>query len=107
MVPAEREFTIPLEGDSEIRIRAWRDGYGITDFSVQLVTFIGDDYRGVVRYDCEHGRPHRDTLDWEGKTIRKTWMRSGITYNVAMSEAIADLKTNQKRYIEDFKRGNV
>lgn len=105
MVPAEREFTIVLDDESEIRVRVWRDGYGITDFSVQLVTIIDDEYKGVVRYDCGHGRPHRDTLNWEGETIHKTWMRAGITYNVAMNEAIADLKTNRKRYLEDYKRG--
>lgn len=77
MVPAEREFTKDLEAGTEMRVRIWRDGYGITDFSAQLVTLIGDDYKGVVRYDCEHGRPHRDTLGWDGETIHKTWMRSG------------------------------
>jgi hypothetical protein len=56
-----------------------------------------------VRYDCHLG-PHRDTLDWNGETISKQWMSTGISYDRALQDAIHDLKENWERYRDDFLR---
>lgn len=84
------EHPLPI-GDKgeEIRVRVWYVNHEIVDFSVQLVTLVGGEFRLVARYGCSHGSaPRRDILDWNGSTVRKTPMRPGISFNEAFDEAI-------------------
>lgn len=93
-----------MDGD-EIRVRVRYEGRHVVDFSIQLVALVNQTYRPVARYDCSHGSaPHRDILDWDGHTIRKTPMRESISYNEAFDEALDELMENWPRYIHDFLR---
>ena len=95
---------IPLgpSGDG-IRVRIVTEGRTVLDFTVQYEAYIEGEYRPVVRYDCHLG-PHRDTLDWSGRTIHKHWMPKGISYNQALDDATADIEANWERYRDDFLR---
>jgi hypothetical protein len=86
-------------------MRVWftTEGWPVLDFTVQYEAYIEGQHRPVVRYDCHNG-PHRDLLDWAGNTIDKRFMRTGIIYNQALNEAIADIVTNWERYRDDFLR---
>lgn len=80
------------------------EGSVVTEFVVKLEAFIDDEYREVVRYDSAHGRPHRDTLNWFGRTIHKRWNPVGTTNNQALTRAIDDITKNWEQYIESFVR---
>ena len=45
-----------------IRINLIKEGGRIVDFQVVYYTVIGGKNHQVVRYDCCHGYPHRDSL---------------------------------------------
>ncbi|MCA9880764.1 MAG: hypothetical protein KC442_23365 [Thermomicrobiales bacterium] len=77
----------------------------MVDFSVQLVAVIDGALHSVARYDCSHGQPpHRDVLNWDGSTARKSSMRPGISNNQALNEAVDDFLDNWKRYVRDYLR---
>lgn len=99
------DYAITREGESDvIRVRFVRQAKTVVDFVVQLEAYIDGEYRRVVRYDGSHGRPHRDILDWEGRTIEKRWAPAGTTYSRALTEAIRDLVSNSDRYIAEYLR---
>lgn len=80
------------------------DGSTVMAFVVKLEAHIDGVYREVLRFDSAHGRSHRDTLDWLGKTVRKRWSPVGTTNNEALTDAIADVELHWERYIGDFLR---
>lgn len=97
------EFDIDLKrGGHVIRVRFVRSAKTIGDFVVQLETYAMGHYRPVVRYDGSHGHPHRDLLDWNGKTIAKAWAAPGTSNNQALTDAIDDLHANADRYVTEF-----
>ena len=83
-------------GDSDddwLRVRFARERNIVTRFTVQYEAIIGAETFAVVRWDTAHGFVHRDTLDRDGRVIDKLPVY-GRTYNQAMTEAIADIKTH-------------
>jgi hypothetical protein len=80
------------------------EGSTVTGFVAMLEAHIDGEYREVIRDDGAHGRPHRDTLGWSGRTIRKQRATIGTTNNQALSSAINDITENWERNIEDFLR---
>lgn len=54
-----------LDGDV-MRVRWTHERDTIVAFTVQYEALIEGQYYPVVRYDTAHGRPHRDTLAWNG-----------------------------------------
>ncbi|MFT4041070.1 MAG: hypothetical protein QM692_23010 [Thermomicrobiales bacterium] len=89
----------------ELRVRVDQDGPDYRDFSLQLVAIIEGEYFPVMLYDCSHGAaPHRDVLNWDGTTLRKTPVWSGLSYREAFNHAYDDLAVNWERYVDSFIR---
>jgi hypothetical protein len=90
---SEKEWRIPLVGDSYLAVYVVRLNRRIINFAVVLIE------RGecVTRYDCAHGTPHRDVLGKKSVLIRKE-VCENMTNEEAFEYAIADLKTNCERY---------
>jgi hypothetical protein len=100
-----QEFDIPLEDWGRvIRVRIVREAKTVVDFVAQYEAFIDGRYRPVIRYDGSHGRPHRDTLGWNGETIDKRWAPPGMTYNHALTVAIDDIEAHAEDYLVAFLR---
>ena len=61
---------------------------------------IKDNWYPVVRYDTKHGFAHKDVVRFDG-TIEK--FNLGVSnYNIAMTFAEQDLKSNCEKYIIQF-----
>ena len=90
------------EGD-RYRVNARIERGQVRRFTVQFEAGFAGRIYPVVRYDTAHGTPHRDTLDWAGRVVRKDPTPS-TSLNVAMTEAIADIRANRAAYREDFAR---
>ena len=101
--PAKR-FTIPLNALGDfVRVEFAKDERReIVRFVAQYEARIDGQEQPVVRYDGAHGFAHRDLLAWDGSTIEKTPMRTGISYAEALTEAIDDLKADWPRYRADY-----
>lgn len=103
----DREFFAPLLEGTSLRIRINLDRGEVTKFVVQLEYNVGDEkWLPVVRYDSAHDRPHRDTLDPNGETIKKEWLDELLGHAVNMAEALNygqdDLKRNWPTYRDTF-----
>ena len=95
MTPRDRQYRVMLNPHGD-RLEVWyrTDGSNVLAFVVKLEAHIDGVYREVVRFDSAHGRPHRDTLDWFGNTVRKRWSPVGATNNLALTDAIGDIELN-------------
>jgi len=72
----------------------------VIEFTVQLETRVKDKWYPVVRYDTKHGFAHKDVINFDG-SIEK--FNLGVSnYNIGMTLAEQDLKSNWKKYIEKF-----
>lgn len=107
MPEGTKEFFRPVGplGDS-LRVQITTERGEVTAFVIQYEAWIEGAYRPVVRYDTAHGRPHRDTLDWNGNTIDKAWAWDGtdLSYKEALMSAASDLIQNWAAYREAFLR---
>lgn len=63
---------------------------------MQYEARVGDRFYPVVRYDCSHGRAHKDTLDVVGRNIEKQWLENLM--------ADRDLRSNWPQYRDEFIR---
>lgn len=77
----------------------------IRGFVIQLEVQINERTYPIVRYDCAHHQPHRDTMDATGRVIAKEWLP--FDYTRAFNHADKDIKANWRRYHEEFMRGMV
>lgn len=99
----EYDQDLGVEGDVVwIRIRTERGR--MVDFVVQHETAIGDRMLPVVRYDGSHGRAHRDLLDGKGRTVRKKWLPSHLTFDEALIFGQQDIEGNWRTYRDAFLR---
>ncbi len=93
-------------GDA-IRVRATIERGQVVAFTVQLEVFVAGRFRPAERYDSAHGWAHRDTLDWFGRGIAKTWLPPEMSLNEAFTHAENDHLANAATYREAFlKRGD-
>ena len=100
----EIEYIIYLNSKStdRLRVHAQKEKDVIVEFIVQYETIISKKWQ-PVRYDTARGFAHKDIMKKDGKTIKQPLFFE--TYNLAFTHATIDLKTNWKKYIEDFKKG--
>lgn len=98
----DHEFTHDLPNADTIRFRFNLDRGRVTVFTVQLECYVEGRWRPVVRYDDAHGRPHRDTLDWNGSVVVKDWLPAELSLNQAMNRARADLLAHHETYRAEF-----
>lgn len=73
----ERDYLtrVGVQGD-RMRVRFTTERGRVLRYSVQFEVLHQDHYWPAVRYDSAHGAPHRDTLGWQGETIKKIWFHS-------------------------------
>ena len=74
----------------------------VVDFTTPHEAIIDGEIYPVVRYDCAHGRPHRDLLDARGRNLDKLWFSWSLSYAEIVQRAFADLRENWQRYRRDF-----
>ena len=110
-MPWRNDFFRPLnrEGaDGErTRVRINTERGRLVDFVVQYETPNPDAAHGhfaLVRYDGSHQPVHRDLLNAEGETIRKSWLAEHLSFDEALRLAILDIDQNWRRYRDDSYR---
>lgn len=83
-------------------MRFVREGKRVARFSVQLVSFIGGEWKPIVRYDTSHGGVHIDILHPDGsketRELPQLSLRDGLTF------AQRDIKARWRFYREHYKR---
>ena len=91
---------------NRIRVRLLTENGELHDVMFQYETFIIEEWRAIVRYDCAHGFFHRDILwpngDKEKQTIEIETLKRASQY------AEQDLKDRwewyRERYIKKLKK---
>lgn len=106
-MPERPEYTtdyvaalFPLDLNCQLRHRINAERGRVTGFVVQLEIEIDGEVLPVVRYDCAHGQPHRDVLDYAGTVIEKDWLP--FDFDRALAHAVQDIRANWQRYRSDF-----
>ena len=75
----------------------------VIEFMVQLETNLKDKWYPVVRYDTKHGFAHKDVIHFDGSVEK---FNLGVSnYNIAITFAEQDLKSNWMKHIEKFVEG--
>lgn len=105
-----KEFFVPLDpwgedpatAEDRLRVRIEAAGGGVADFVLQYEAVIAGTVYPVVRYDCAHGQPHRDTLDAQGRNVEKFWLPPGLSNSAALQWADRDARANWRRYRDEF-----
>lgn len=100
----EREYDIFLSPADFIRVRSTKERGRILVFTVQYELAVEGIFRPAERYDTAHGFVHRDTLAWDGLSIRKTPLLVEMDFNEAFTYAIDDIKANWPVYRDAFLR---
>jgi len=91
-----------VEGD-RIRVRIVTERGCLVGFAAQYEALIGERHHAIARYDCAHGRFHRDLLDRYGRNIEKKGYR-GYSNDEALRFASRDFKANWRYYREQYMR---
>ena len=96
------EAPVGTKGDGyRVRLRVERGR--VVRFTVQFEVWLEGHAYPAIRYDSAHGRPHRDTLDWAGRVVKKDWLPDK-PYAEIVKEAILDIKASWQVYREEFER---
>lgn len=94
------EFVKWLTDTSRIRHYHTQFKNQVLEFVVQLETKVKNKWYPVVRYDTKHGFAHKDIIHFAGTTEKFNLGMSN--YNIGMTFAEQDLKSNWEKYIEQF-----
>lgn len=100
----ESFFAVLNDFGDVMRVSFAKDSGRIVRFSVQYEAMVAGKLKPVVRYDTAHGFAHRDLLDWDGSTRHWDRMSERPNYRESLSDAVQDIKTNWRRYRDDFLR---
>jgi len=98
----EIEFIVFLDTHqlNRLRVRLLTENGVLIDVMYQYESFINNEWRAIVRYDCAHGFFHRDVIlpngDKEKKTIEIDNLKTASKY------AEQDLKDRWEWYKERF-----
>ena len=92
----EKSFTIALPDDNRIRIRFEKRSGLVLRFTVQLESFIDQEWYTIVRYDTAHGFAHSDVLHPDGSAEKR--LLDCVDYNQAFTESIEDIRSNYTTY---------
>ena len=95
----ETEYEYPFDYDVRYRVGHTIKRDRVKKFRVQLEVDDGTGWKEVIRYDTEHGRPHKDIYRRDG-TRQKEWL--DMSFEDALTFAETDLKTNWRRYRDIF-----
>lgn len=100
MPVTEYLYYLSLEQRDRLRVRFERERTLVIRFVVQYEAEIAGQWYAVVRYDTAHGFAHRDIMHPDGRVEKQPlpWM----SYNVAMTYAMQDLKLQWRRFRQAF-----
>jgi hypothetical protein len=100
----EIEFISDLDksGYDRLRVKLQVDKGQLTDVVYQYESYIGKDWRVIVRYDCSHGFFHRDVLFPNGEKEKQEIMIDNL--KSASKYAEQDLKDRWEWYKERYVR---
>lgn len=99
----EREFFLQPSNLAVIRVRYAKDKGHILWFTVQLESFLYNDWYPISRYDTSHGFVHRDDIRPKGDQIKSLPM-SFPDNETALNFAIEDFRLNYELYIERYEK---
>jgi hypothetical protein len=71
----------------------------VTEFRVQLEVYDGREWREIIRYDTEHGKPHKGIYRRDG-SAEKQWL--DLSFEDALTRAEEDIKTNWRSFRDHF-----
>ncbi len=100
----EKEFVIYLDEAHENRYRHWHvwERGRIIEFRIQYEALITGYWYPVVRYDCAHGEPHRDTLHPHATQTKE--MYSGFAIAEVLTIGQRDIMENWPQYRAEYER---
>lgn len=96
----ETEFVKWLTSTSRIRHHHIQLKNQVIEFVIQLETKVKDKWYPIIRFDTKHGFAHKDIIHYYGSIEKSNLGMSN--YNIAMTFAEQDLKSNLGKYIELF-----
>lgn len=100
MKAKDTEFVKVIRDDCRIRHHHSQIKSKVVYFMVQLELKTGNKWYPVIRYDTAHNFAHQDIYHIDGKSDK---LPLGIAdYNMAMTFAEEQLKSNWQVYIERF-----
>jgi hypothetical protein len=102
MPEIEYEFQLDGHGLDWYRFRIVTDRGHVVLFTTQYETTVDGRRVPVVRYDNAHGFAHRDRLNRRGDVIEKSPFAEGLTPAQALNIDIRDIRSNWRKYRQDF-----
>lgn len=100
MAERERTYVNKLSDADKVIVRKVTSGRLVVEFSVQYETLIASRWHVVIRYDSQHGTPHRHIFG-SGNSQRKEIM--GLSdNNAALTEAERVIKSTFNQIRENY-----
>ena len=96
------EYERQLDFDARMRARYRVTRGRVSRFIVQLEVLLAGKWSPVVRYDTSHRFAHRDLYRRSGRAV-KTDLR--MSFDVALTYALDDLRDNWEMYRNEFLGG--
>jgi hypothetical protein len=98
-----KQFKIVLSDQDEVRVRFDLEKGQVTEFVVQYLAIIGENWQPVVRFSTAHGRPHIDISHPDGSQQTRTF--PFYDYSTALTYAISYIQEHweawRARYEEE------
>ncbi len=94
------EYLDRFDVEHRLRVQIQTERGQVIDFVVQLESFIHNRWQVIVRYNCAHGTPHKDTLHPDGAQDKEWFYHE--TPSEVLNRAIEDIKRNYHRYKENY-----
>jgi hypothetical protein len=98
----EKRFSTVLNEIIQIISYIYTENGKVVKFVVKLVVLIGTKWEEICRYDCYHGKPHKDILYPDGSKFRV--VEFDLSNEQALNVAYKDFKDNYNLYVERYLR---
>jgi len=84
-----KEYLNQFDAEHRLRVRIQTERGQVVDFVVQLESLIHNRWRAVVRYNCAHGTPHKDTLHPDGSQDKEWFYHE--TPSAVLNRTVEDI----------------
>jgi hypothetical protein len=96
------EYPLDEEAQNWYRFRIMTNRGRVIQFTAQYETTIAGRRFPVLRFDNAHGFAHRDRLDRRGNVVEKSPLTAARTPADALGIGEQDIRTNWRRYRQEF-----